>query len=125
MCAAVRSRNDRTWGKAVASLRTNLRFVEADEAEAKARTRTPRAVTYPYRRIAAVEGTPADGPDPYGDPDPAWLKIDWQQHLRTIDVDGAQINYAEIGDGPAVIFVHGLGCCWQNWLEKMPLMAEL
>lgn len=101
--------------------------MEADEAraEAKPRTRTPRAVTYPYRRIAAVEGTPADGPDPYGDPDPAWLKIDWQQHLRTIDVDGAQINYAEIGDGPAVIFVHGLGGCWQNWLENMPRMAEL
>ena len=101
--------------------------MEADEAKAETgpRTRAPRAITYPYRRIAAVEGTPADGPDPYGDPDPAWLKIDWQQHLRTIDVDGAQINYAEIGDGPAVIFVHGLGGCWQNWLENMPRMAEL
>ena len=26
--------------------------------------------------------TPIDGPDPYGDPDPAWLGIDWRQHLR-------------------------------------------
>ena len=39
------------------------------------RRRAPRAVTYPYRRIAHVDGTPSDGPDPYGDPDPAWLKI--------------------------------------------------
>ena len=89
------------------------------------RRRAPRAVTYPYRRIAHVDGTPSDGPDPYGDPDPAWLKIDWRQHLRTIDVDGARINCAEIGEGPAIIFVHGLGGCWQNWLENMPRMAEL
>jgi len=87
--------------------------------------RKPRAATYPYRRILHVDGTPADGPDPYGDPDPEWLKIDWQQHLHTIEVNGARINYAEIGAGPAIIFVHGLGGCWQNWLENLPRMAEL
>jgi pimeloyl-ACP methyl ester carboxylesterase len=87
--------------------------------------RAPRAVTYPYRRIAAVAGTPADGPDPYGDPDPAWLRIDWRQHLHTIEIEGGAVNYAEIGSGPAIIFVHGLGGCWQNWLENMPRMAEL
>jgi pimeloyl-ACP methyl ester carboxylesterase len=87
--------------------------------------RAPRAVTYPYRRIPHVDGTPADGPDPYGDPDPAWLKIDWRRHLHTLDVGGAQVHYAEIGTGPPLIFVHGLGGCWQNWLENMPRMAEL
>ncbi len=88
--------------------------------------RTPRAVTYPYRRIERVEVTPPDGEDPYGDPEPAWLKIDWQQHLRTIEVGGTTINYTEIGDGPeTIIFIHGLGGCWQNWLENMPRMAEL
>jgi pimeloyl-ACP methyl ester carboxylesterase len=87
--------------------------------------RTPRAVTYPYRRIQRVETTPSDGPDPYGDPEPAWLGIDWRQHLHTIDLNGVRINYAEIGEGPPIIFVHGLGGCWQNWLENMPRMAEL
>ncbi len=87
--------------------------------------RTPRAVTYPYRRIQRVDITPPDGPDPYGDPAPAWLGIDWQEHLRTIEIGGARINYAEIGSGPAIVFVHGLGGCWQNWLENMPRMAEL
>jgi pimeloyl-ACP methyl ester carboxylesterase len=88
--------------------------------------RTPRAVTYPYRRIERVEVTPPDGEDPYGDSEPAWLKIDWQQHLRTIEVGEATINYAEMGDGPeTIIFVHGLGGCWQNWLENMPRLAEL
>ena len=42
----------------------------------------PRAVTYPYRRIELVDATPADGPDPYGDPDPEWLRIDWQAAPR-------------------------------------------
>ncbi|MEZ5156058.1 MAG: alpha/beta hydrolase [Solirubrobacterales bacterium] len=87
--------------------------------------RAPRAVTYPYRRIAPIEPTPSDGPDPYGDPDPDWLRIDWRKHLRTLDVDGAEVNCVEIGEGPAIIFVHGLGGCWQNWLENMPRMAAL
>lgn len=93
----------------------------------RARGFGPRAVTYPYRRIERVEVTPADGPDPYGnpDPDPAWMGIDWRQHLGTVEVGGATINYAEIGEGPPIVFVHGLGGCWQNWLENMPRMAEL
>ena len=87
-------------------------------------SRTPRAVTYPYRRIEPVEPTPADGPDPYGDPEPAWLEIDWREHRRTIDVAGTEINYAEIGEGEPIVFVHGLGGCWQNWLQNMPAMAD-
>ena len=26
--------------------------------------------------------TPAEGPDPYGNPDPEWLRIDWREHLH-------------------------------------------
>ncbi len=89
------------------------------------RRRPPRAVTYPYRRIEHVDVTPADGPDPYGDDAPAWLAIDWRRHLRTIEVGRTRINYAEIGEGPAIVFVHGLGGCWQNWLGNMPRMAAL
>ncbi len=100
-----------------------MRFDRSDNGERPART--PRAVTYPYRRIAPVESTPADGPDPYGDPDPEWLRIDWQQHLGTIEIDGSPINYADIGEGHPIVFVHGLGGCWQNWLENMPAMAAL
>lgn len=88
-------------------------------------SRGPRAVTYPYRRIERIEATPADGDDPYGEPDPAWLGIDWGEHLATIEIEGARINYAEIGEGDPIVFLHGLGGCWQNWLENMPRMAEL
>ena len=90
-------------------------------------SRTPRAVTYPYRRIERVEATPSDGPDPYGNPDepPAWMGIDWPGLLHTVTVAGARVNYAEIGEGPPIVFVHGLGGSWQNWLENMPRLAEL
>jgi pimeloyl-ACP methyl ester carboxylesterase len=87
----------------------------------------PRAVTYPYRRIERVEPTPSDGPDPYGnpDPEPAWMGIDWRARLRTVEIAGTPVNYAELGEGPPIVFVHGLGGSWQNWLENMPRLAEL
>lgn len=85
--------------------------------------------------------TPSEGPDPYGDPDPEWLKIDWREHLRTINVPTTSsasrpgvagsagdttVNYAEIGSGPGIdlVFVHGLSGCWQNWLENLPYFAR-
>ena len=87
----------------------------------------PRAVTYPYKRIERVPVTPADGEDPYGNPDaePAWLGIDWQRHLHSLEIGSQRVNYAELGEGPPILFVHGLGGCWQNWLENMPAMAKL
>lgn len=87
----------------------------------------PRTFTYPYPRIPLVEPTPPDGPDPYAnpDPEPAWMGIDWRKHVRWAAVGSQPVNYAEIGTGRAIVFVHGLGGCWQNWLETMPPMAEL
>jgi pimeloyl-ACP methyl ester carboxylesterase len=68
--------------------------------------------------------TPTDGPDPYGDPDPEWLKIDWREHLNRVDVVGAKVNYVEMGEGEPAILVHGLGGSWQNWLENIPHLAR-
>jgi pimeloyl-ACP methyl ester carboxylesterase len=86
--------------------------------------------------------SPPDGPDPYGDPDPEWLRIDWREHLRTIDVPTplerygpspssrrgpghTRVNYVDYGsrNGLDLVFVHGLGGCWQNWFENLPHFA--
>lgn len=70
--------------------------------------------------------TPADGPDPYGnpDPDPEWLRVDWQTHLRTADVRGTAVDYLDIGEGePVALLVHGLSGSWQNWLENITALA--
>ena len=54
----------------------------------------------------------------------AWLDIDWQQHLHSCTVHDARVNYVEMGEGPPVVFIHGLSGCWQNWLENIPHMAR-
>jgi pimeloyl-ACP methyl ester carboxylesterase len=83
--------------------------------------------TWPFTGFRAPPPpTPAmGGPDPYGDPDPDWLRIDWREHLREIEIDGARVNYCEMGEaGPPIVFVHGLAGCWQNWLENIPHFAR-
>ncbi|HEX6782644.1 MAG TPA: alpha/beta hydrolase [Solirubrobacterales bacterium] len=60
----------------------------------------------------------------YGDPDPEWLKIDWREHLRRVDLPGAEgVNYVEIGEGEPIVFVHGIAGCWRNFLENLPYFA--
>jgi pimeloyl-ACP methyl ester carboxylesterase len=61
--------------------------------------------------------------DEYGNPDPDWLKIDWQPHLHQVELPGAEVAYAEIGEGSPIVFVHGITSSWQAWLENMPHFA--
>ncbi len=91
----------------------------------------------PWQRTP--DPTPADGADPYGDPDPEWISIDWREHRRKATIDTSslephpgspadpartEVNYVEMGSGEPVVFVHGLGGCWQNWLENIPALAR-
>jgi pimeloyl-ACP methyl ester carboxylesterase len=99
----------------------------------------PRAALEEIRRIASdtafavrvstgraqlPPATPSDGPDPYGGPDPEWLRIDWRRHLGRVEVVGAEANYVEMGSGPPLVLVHGLSGAWQNWLEQIPQLAR-
>ena len=89
--------------------------------------------------------TPAEGPDPYGNPDPEWMRVDWRAHLHRIEVPmpgepaptgrpepgGEQptaVNYVELAPsdaaGSTILFVHGLSGSWQNWLENIPHFAS-
>ncbi len=60
----------------------------------------------------------------YGNPDPEWLKVDWRKHLHRVELPGAEVNYAEIGEGEPILFVHGLAGCWRNWLENLPYFGR-
>jgi pimeloyl-ACP methyl ester carboxylesterase len=53
-------------------------------------------------------------------PHSAWMDIDWREHQRWIEVDGVPANVIDIGEGPPLVFVHGLSGSWQNWLEQLP-----
>ena len=58
--------------------------------------------------------------------EPTWREIDWPSHLHHAQVAGRQIQYVDVGprDRQAVVLVHGLGGCWQNWLENIPAVAS-
>jgi pimeloyl-ACP methyl ester carboxylesterase len=65
--------------------------------------------------------------DQYGvSAEPDWRNTDWREHLHTAEIAGRRVNYADIGsgDGPTVVFIHGLGGSWQNWLENLPRVAQ-
>ena len=68
--------------------------------------------------------------DDYGAPaSPDWMDVDWRPHLHQLTVDGRSVNYVDYGAESAspelapVVFVHGLGGCWQNFLENIPRVA--
>jgi pimeloyl-ACP methyl ester carboxylesterase len=72
--------------------------------------------------------------------EPDWRSIDWRAELKTVSVDGTPVNYVDLGSGERepttgsweptpgarepVVFVHGLGGQWQNWLENVPRVAQ-
>lgn len=60
----------------------------------------------------------------YGNPEPEWPRIEWRAHLRRARLDGAEVNYVEMGKGEPIVFVHGLSGCWQNWLENIPYFSR-
>ncbi len=78
------------------------------------------------RQIAATvqNGLIRPGPDDtYADgDDDSWLRVDWPSLTRRIDVLGRPMTVIDTGgeDKPAIVFVHGLGGRWQNWLLSIP-----
>lgn len=69
---------------------------------------------------ATAEPDPGDGG---GSLLPAWTAVDWRRHQRWLQVDGRWANVVELGDGPPILFVHGLSGCWQNWLIQLTELA--
>ena len=72
--------------------------------------------------LAAASRAAAD----YGVSDqPDWRSVAWRSHLRAVTIDGRRVHVVDIGSGAGapVVFVHGLGGRWQNWLENIPRIA--
>ncbi|HEX2125401.1 MAG TPA: alpha/beta hydrolase [Thermoleophilaceae bacterium] len=75
----------------------------------------------------ARSGVFRPGPDPtYADgDDDTWMKIDWPTMTRRVEVDGRQVSVVDTGgDGPPLVWIHGLGGIWQNWLLNIPAFME-
>lgn len=54
----------------------------------------------------------------------AWRDVDWASHQRWLKVSDRWVNLVDIGSGPVVMLVHGLGANWQCWLENICPLAE-
>lgn len=52
-----------------------------------------------------------------------WLDIDWRTLQQWIIVDDNPVNVIQLGEGPPLVFIHGLSGSWQNWLEQLPVFA--
>ena len=81
----------------------------------------------PSKALPALPRAARAAGDDYGVPArPGWREVDWSRHIREATIDGRRVNYVDIGAGPGapVLFVHGLGGNWQNWLENLPRVAR-
>jgi pimeloyl-ACP methyl ester carboxylesterase len=78
------------------------------------------------RPVKSIGGLLHPGPDhDYGRQGRApWLDVDWHAVQHRIEIEGREVTYCELGEGPAIVFIHGLGASWQSWLEQMPDFAK-
>lgn len=77
----------------------------------------------PSRAASPPEGHATTRPAP-SVPAP-WTQVDWRAHLRSVSVQGRLVNVLDTGDPtrPAIVLLHGLAGCWQNWLQTIPPLA--
>jgi pimeloyl-ACP methyl ester carboxylesterase len=82
--------------------------------------------------LGQVRALPANAlvrtpPDPtYADGDDStWMSVDWPSLARTETVLGRRLRFIDTGgDGPPLLFIHGLGGLWQNWLLNIPAFMD-
>jgi pimeloyl-ACP methyl ester carboxylesterase len=66
-----------------------------------------------------ADSTYADGDDS------SWMGIDWPAMTRRLSVEGRTVGVVDSGgDGPPLLFIHGLGGIWQNWLLNLPAFMD-
>jgi pimeloyl-ACP methyl ester carboxylesterase len=71
----------------------------------------------------ARSGVFRPGPDAtYADGDDStWMEVDWPSLYRRVEIDGRAVSVVDSGgDGPPLLWIHGLGGIWQNWLLNIP-----
>ena len=52
-----------------------------------------------------------------------WRARAWQRYRHHTVVDGRRMHYLDVGDGPAVVLVHGLASAWSVWYQTLPALS--
>ncbi|KAH0730491.1 hypothetical protein KY290_001497 [Solanum tuberosum] len=50
--------------------------------------------------------------------------MEGQVEHKTVAVNGINMHFVEIGEGPIVLFIHGFPECWYSWRHQMSFMAK-
>lgn len=53
---------------------------------------------------------------------PPWRQVDWSRHTHNTTIAARDLSYVDIGTGPTVVLLHGLGMSWRAWL---PVLVDL
>jgi pimeloyl-ACP methyl ester carboxylesterase len=68
------------------------------------------------------------GQGEYGLSDGRWLEIDWAPSIERIEIESdlgrSEVEFVSVGEGPAIVLIHGLAGSWRNWLENIPRLAD-
>src|SRR3954449_13108132 len=82
-----------------------------------------RAIRIRRAKISTMSSSPLNARYGRGG-DHEWAAVDWSRHLRWVTVGEQELNVLDLGSGPAIVWVHGLGGAWQNWLEQLPELSR-
>jgi pimeloyl-ACP methyl ester carboxylesterase len=53
------------------------------------------------------------------------MEVDWPTITRRLEIEGRSVGFIDTGgDGPPLVFIHGLGGVWQNWLLNLPVFMR-
>jgi len=52
-----------------------------------------------------------------------WQSAAWHAHLHDVVLRGRRMHYLDIGEGPAVVLVHGLASAWAAWFSNISELA--
>jgi pimeloyl-ACP methyl ester carboxylesterase len=87
-----------------------------------------RSSSLPIAGLPTRPGHARRAGDDYGVSDtPDWRGVDWPGVQHRASIRGSEVNYVDIGDDRSqhpIVFIHGLGGQWQNFLENIPRFAQ-
>jgi pimeloyl-ACP methyl ester carboxylesterase len=64
-------------------------------------------------------------PDPIAWPGSGPRTVDhFRVYAQTTTVGGRRLRYLDVGDGPVIVLIHGLGGSWHSWYENLAALAE-
>ncbi|MGQ0845717.1 MAG: alpha/beta fold hydrolase [Sporichthyaceae bacterium] len=53
-----------------------------------------------------------------------WTALSWDEHVHVAELPGSPpLTYLDYGQGPPLVLLHGMACCWQWWLECLPRLG--